>query len=659
MIDCKITLASNGAALLPGHSNALLFGYTANRGVYRLVLDATGEWQNLTIRAVWHTPASKAPTSSLVVDGVMDVPAIVTAQPGCGCITFEGTDGIRTVTSADVGYKVAANSGLEDGTLPEPGSPAWQELIRSIKSGELKGDQGEPGATGPQGETGPRGEQGPQGPKGEPGKDGISPTIAVTDIDGGHRITISDADGAAEVDVPNGKDAAIDTTLTRAGEAADAKAAGEAIGAVQARQNILTGTETGSVLSIDDAFAAPLCGLTVYGRSTQDGTPSPENPVPIISAGDSGSVVVKVTGKNLFHADALLGEAQNGEYVFVANTIKDKELDVIKFKENTQYTLSFDAYTEQNSLAHDNIGVMFMTYYTDGTTDSHIGFVNTSNAQSEYTHKSGTTQEGKTVAKMYLSFINGGFNVWHFKNIQLELGPTATAYEPYHEQLLTLSTPDGLPGIPVTSGGSYTDPSGQQWVCDEIDLESKIKIKRIGLKMISETDVFWKSGISNKSTGDFYGIRNIVVKSESHDNRANLICNCYTSEKNHSFKVVDSIFLSGEDTATVYFGTPYEKFETIDDFKDALISQNCKFLYVMPNHIETPLTDEEIAAYKTLATYGPNTLVQTSGSAGMQLVYQRDVNIVVKNLSDALAQAHYDALDAEETEPDSADILEA
>lgn len=71
--------------------------------------------------------------------------------------------------------------------------------------------------------------------------------------------------------------------------------------ALQKRQNVLVGSETGNPVSCNDAFAAPLCGLNVYGKSTQDGTPSPDNPVPIVSAGDGGSVTVKVTGKNLLY----------------------------------------------------------------------------------------------------------------------------------------------------------------------------------------------------------------------------------------------------------------------------------------------------------------------------------------------------------------------
>lgn len=64
-------------------------------------------------------------------------------------------------------------------------------------------------------------------------------------------------------------------------------------------------------------------------------------------------------------------------------------------------------------------------------------------------------------------------------NVQLELGTTATAYSPYHEQLFTLPTPNGLPGVPVTSGGNYTDENGQQWVCDEVDFGKGVKVQRI------------------------------------------------------------------------------------------------------------------------------------------------------------------------------------
>lgn len=215
MIELSVSLASNGVVKVPGYEQLVRFGYTKNRGVYRLRVDATGEWEGLTIRAFWHVPGGKDPASSLVVDGYVAVPASVTAKTGSGCVTFEGSDGAKTVTSADLRYRVSANSGTEDGTEPEPGTPAWQELVdavhtdataaeqaktdaqtaaseaatsagnadqsaqeaagslQELKDGIASGDfKGEKGDTGPIGPVGPQGERGPQGPTGATGATG-------------------------------------------------------------------------------------------------------------------------------------------------------------------------------------------------------------------------------------------------------------------------------------------------------------------------------------------------------------------------------------------------------------------------------------------------------------------------------------------------------
>ena len=179
MIERQIHLSSGGGAALQGYDGLLRFGYTKNRGIYALRVEADGEWQGMTLRAFWHLPGGNPAPSTLVVDGLVEVPTLITAVPGEGRITFEGTDGTRTLTSADVCYCVAENSGTEDSTLPRPGTPAWQALLDRLKaaveSGAFRGEkgdpgpQGEPGAAGP---TGPKGEPGPQGPQGEPGPQG-------------------------------------------------------------------------------------------------------------------------------------------------------------------------------------------------------------------------------------------------------------------------------------------------------------------------------------------------------------------------------------------------------------------------------------------------------------------------------------------------------
>lgn len=365
MIEQSVSLASNGVVKVPGYEQLVRFGYTKNRGVYRLRVDATGEWEGLTTRCFWHVPDGKDPASSLVVDGYVDVPASVTAQPGNGCVTFEGSDGTKTVTSADLRYRVSANSGTEDGATPEPGTPAWQQLVDAVHTDAATAEQAKTDAQTAASEaatsagSASRSAQEAAGSlqelkdgiesgdfKGEPGNDGKSPVVTVTDIENGHRVSITDKDGTKTIDVlngqtgktgatpvltigtvssgdkpsaditgtpenpvlnlmlqpgPQGPAVALDTSLTHEGEAADAKATGDAISAVKARQNILVGTETGNPIAVDDAFTAPMCGLTVYGRSTQDGTPTPDAPVPIVSAGDSGSVAVKMTGKNLLN----------------------------------------------------------------------------------------------------------------------------------------------------------------------------------------------------------------------------------------------------------------------------------------------------------------------------------------------------------------------
>ena len=46
-------------------------------------------------------------------------------------------------------------------------------------------------------------------------------------------------------------------------------------------------------------------------------------------------------------------------------------------------------------------------------------------------------------------------------------------------QTLIIPTPNGLSGIPVSSGGNYTDADGQQWVCDEVDFKKGVYVQRV------------------------------------------------------------------------------------------------------------------------------------------------------------------------------------
>ena len=103
--------------------------------------------------------------------------------------------------------------------------------------------------------------------------------------------------------------------------------------------------------------------------------------------------------------------------------------------------------------------------------------------------------------KMYFRFdINNNSMSAEFYDIMLNLGDTPLPYEPHAEQSLAIQTPNGLPGIPVTSGGNYTGSTGQQWVCDEIDLERGKCIKRTHIQEVLGTEKLSSIQVDNTTT---------------------------------------------------------------------------------------------------------------------------------------------------------------
>ena len=654
MIKQSVSLASNGVVKVPGYEQLVRFGYTKNRGVYRLHVDATGEWEGLAIRCFWHVPDGKDPASSLVVDGSVDVPASVTAQPGNGCITFEGSDGTKTVTSADLRYRVSANSGTEDGTEPEPGTPAWQQLVDAvhtdataaeqaktdaqtaaseaatsagnagqsaqeaadslqelkdgIASGDFKGEKGDKGDTGPIGPVGPQGEQGPQGPTGATGATGPQGEKGDTGPQGPKGDT-----GPAVV---------LDTTLTHEGEAADAKATGDAISAVKARQNILIGSETGNPLSVDDAFSAPLCGLSVYGRSTQDGTPTPDAPVPIVSAGENGSVAVKVTGANML--EGTKPGVKSTVYGITYTTYENG------FLITGTSTNDFSILLHDDSKYRLTHGIYYLT--TKGLSPStvlNLYFINKFNSD---------MQNQKVTLNRDVEFslrlqISKGATLNTTVQVSLTRDKTTT-YSPYREQLLTLPTPTGLPGIPVTSGGNYTDPQGQQWVCDEVDLERGVKVQRVKVKELSPDDAW----VHRKLDGGNNNFQERIFGGDIAKSGSPCFCNILPYKGviwNDNIQNLPKIYANNNEI-TVSF-PPNSEYSSLEVFKQLLTNVKSVIYYSLATPIENPLTPDKIAAYKSLTAYGPDTVVQASDGAGVKLVYQRDVDIAIKRIEDAIA----------------------
>ena len=391
---------------------------------------------------------------------------------------------------------------------------------------------------------------------------------------------------------------------------------------LQKRQNVLVGSETGNPVSCDDAFAAPLCGLNVYGNSTQDGTPTPDAPVPIVSAGDSGSVAVKLTGANV-----LEGTKPGVKSTVLGITYTTYENGVLI----TGTAANISSMRLHEDMTHRlTRGIYYLT--TKGLSPSvTLNFFFVGRFSSDIQNKEITLTRNVDYSLMLQILKGATLNT----TIQVALTRNKIAtYSPYREQLLTLPTPTGLPGIPVTSGGNYTDENRQQWVCDEVDLERGVKVQRVKVKELNPGDKWSYQKLAS-------GNNNFQVRMFNADmakNSVRSICNILPFKNdiwNDSIQNLPKIYANNQEITASF--PPSSEYSSLEAFKQLLTNVKSVIYYALAAPIETPLTPAEIAAYKALTAYAPDTVVQASDGAGIKLCYQRDVNLVVKNLEDAIA----------------------
>lgn len=180
------------------------------------------------------------------------------------------------------------------------------------------------------------------------------------------------------------------------------------------------------------------------------------------------------------------------------------------------------------------------------------------------------------------------------------------------EQSMVIATPNGLPGIPVISGGNYIDADGQQWICDEIDLSRRVRVQRAFVKTFNGTEN-WAYDSSKKYFMLSHSVIGSVTKGlyfSSHFVRGT------TSD--------NGVFFSG--TSGFAF---YHTAESTAEWKEFLSEQFAngtpvKLAYILATPIETPLSKEELAAYATLHSYRNSTTVSNDAGAWMDLEYAMD-----------------------------------
>ena len=185
---------------------------------------------------------------------------------------------------------------------------------------------------------------------------------------------------------------------------------------------------------------------------------------------------------------------------------------------------------------------------------------------------------------------------------------------PYKLQSLTIPTPNSLPGIKVDSGGNYTDASGQQWVCDEIDLERGKYVQRIGI--VNDKISNLNLNLANNSNGTkLFVIADVTTKM-----KAALMCNMLRYGNTQT----DNQVMTTErgNGGKIYF--TYYKANDIEELKTYIGENVINILYELPEPIEHDLPPEVIEAYKKLHANYPVTTVLNDAGAGMKVEYVAD-----------------------------------
>ena len=350
--------------------------------------------------------------------------------------------------------------------------------------------------------------------------------------------------------------------------------------------------------------------------------PNPGYHVPLESVGDSGSMGVTVAGKNLLKSMRAPGYSitSNGVTFTVQEdgtiTTKGAPIDTTAFCQCifTQYVehrfyLPAGTYTISSGLS-DRSGYFMVTLREPTSSVDEKSF---------YAYNTPITFTLDT-PKIIWSCVRvsrdvGNATVGLVFKPQIEIGDTATVYEPYKApQTLTIQTPNGLHGI------------GE--VKDEIDGKNSVRTQRIYEKVFDGTEAC-ETYAPTVTNGVLFRLNPYI----SHEYRASSKCSHFTfntygwdSQANRQFKTI----------YPDYCVFRHDDYPTPDAFKTWLAQQYAngtpvKVQYVLETPIETPLSAEEMLQYSTLHTNKPNTTVFNDAGAEMGVSYVVDTKAYIDN----------------------------
>lgn len=371
------------------------------------------------------------------------------------------------------------------------------------------------------------------------------------------------------------------------------------------------------------AFKSMLsCGTEATSYEPYTGgipSPNPDYPQEIKSVGDGGQIGVTVCGKNVFNPNNFLYTSPtlsvinngDGSYLINGSITTDSEFRLIGSWDNKTPFVILPAGNYKLVASISNGDVSF-----DGlvlSTGTKTKVVESKNFVIDDTYIG--------VSSIKLTIKQGTYTNAILR-VMITNVSCSDDFEPYTAQTLTIATPNGLPGMEVTDPAlaTYTDAEGRMWCADYVDFERGVYVQRIARVIGDETiDVkfsrtknFAYFTLTHKSSLNKKGSLTYILGTVASVQTRNSIDNGN----------VDHGLCIAEDGSIHYRN---KNFTTIDEYKNLIRSSDFEIMYILAEPIETPLTAEELAAFKVLHTNEPTTTVMNDADAWMNVKYFKKV----------------------------------
>lgn len=482
--------------------------------------------------------------------------------------------------------------------------------------------------------------------------DGYSPTVAIADTELGHTVTITDRQGPHAYTVPTYADEeqarqdAWDQLSQDAQEAIDAATeAAESVsddvdalynGNLQLFGNQLTGELSGTIDTAADAFAAPPMALTVDGASTQVGTPTPDAPVPILSVENP---VLCVAGKNLLPNNRFCAGNYNRPAGYVFNPATSAGGIVTDNWDGT-FTMTAESGWAGASFYTDVIPAgtyRLKLAFSGATLRVSVGFVDaetmqfmttTTNYTSSDAYDKTHTVSGPRI--IVVSVASSSVGTVTITQPQLELGSTATAYEPYQGQTVSLydgtlrSLPDGTKDELHLS---YLRPStrpGWAWYGREVT--------RSVIHTVYDGSETWTYEVTARGYRNFYSPKPDNTNKPTYGNHTR--CSHGLPNSDTLYADLNGAYISSGGNTNLCFGDTLD-ISSKEDFKLWLAENPVTFDCPAATLVNTTLDPIELPELPA-----PNCTVWCDGGSAQPsfvMQYVQDTNIVIADLRAALA----------------------